>query len=374
MIDSLELINVQQFAHKKIDFSNGINVLVGETGKGKTTIIRALRWVLVNDFDSEAIRKDGSKKTQVSIVKDGAKVTRTKSDSVNRYELERNGKIEKFDSIGRKVPEPILQLFNIPILEIDKEKIILNIQTQLDSHFMLNEKGTFRNKVLNKLTGNNIVDFVIGSFNKDLLKISKENKQLEGEIGDKNVQLESLTKEKETKQRLYLDCRKREKSIQAQQDRYNSGREVLTSLGKVVIQRKEVDTLLGNLKLIPDTEINSLKVEVKEFEDVKKLLIQIKSNKNELNNIKIELEDIEVPDVKGLNNAIESYTNVQEIAQKLIIIANKTLDIGKKESGLKGEIRAKIEEYNGLVAKIPTIKCQKCGADVKEFVAKELEL
>ncbi len=374
MITSLEMINVQQFAHKKIDFSNGINVLVGETGKGKTTVIRALRWVLVNDFDSEAIRKDGSKKTQVIIVIEGAKVTRTKSDSVNRYELEVDGKkMKPFDSIGRKVPEPISQLFNIPILEVDKEKIILNIQTQFDLHFLLNEKATFRNKVLNKLTGNNIIDFVVSSFNKDLLKISKENRQLEGEIGDKNVQLESLTKEKETKQKLYLDCKKREKNIQAQQERYNRGSEVLTSLGKVVIQSKEVNTLLGNLKLIPDNDINNLKVEIEEVEDVKKLLIQIKSNRTELSNIKIELEEIEVPDVKSLTNAVETYKNVQDIAQKLTSIIDKTLTIAKKESGLKEQIRAKIEEYNGLVAKIPTIKCPKCGTDVKEFIAKELE-
>ena len=175
-IKELEVKNFQKHAKFKATFSDKVNVLHGESDAGKSCIIRALRWVLVGDIQGDVVRKEGSKKTTVTIVlDDDTKVTRIKSSTVNAYVLEKDGKETKFDSIGKNLPEPILNLFNIPIMEVDKEQVILNIQSQLDAPFLLSNSGSFRVKVLNKLTGNHILDKIIQSFNKDLLNDIKRS-------------------------------------------------------------------------------------------------------------------------------------------------------------------------------------------------------
>ena len=72
-IKKLELINVQKHSHLVINLRNGVNIFWGKTGCGKSAIIRALRWILANDFSSDEIRKDGTKRiveTSTSLITD----------------------------------------------------------------------------------------------------------------------------------------------------------------------------------------------------------------------------------------------------------------------------------------------------------------
>ena len=48
-IKNLRIINFQSHKNTTMNFSNGLNVIVGESDVGKTAIIRALKWVLFNE-------------------------------------------------------------------------------------------------------------------------------------------------------------------------------------------------------------------------------------------------------------------------------------------------------------------------------------
>ncbi|WP_035425703.1 AAA family ATPase, partial [Halalkalibacterium ligniniphilum] len=47
-INTVRLENFQSHLDTSIDFSTGLNVIVGQSDSGKTSILRAIRWVLYN--------------------------------------------------------------------------------------------------------------------------------------------------------------------------------------------------------------------------------------------------------------------------------------------------------------------------------------
>ena len=60
MITRLHIKNIGIIEEIEIDFNNGLNVLTGETGAGKTLIIRALSIISGGRFSKEMIRKGES--------------------------------------------------------------------------------------------------------------------------------------------------------------------------------------------------------------------------------------------------------------------------------------------------------------------------
>ena len=57
MISKLHIKNIGIIENLEIDFNNGLNVLTGETGAGKTLIIDSLGIICGDRFSKEMIRK-----------------------------------------------------------------------------------------------------------------------------------------------------------------------------------------------------------------------------------------------------------------------------------------------------------------------------
>ena len=177
-IHQLILKNFQKHSDLTLDFISGVNVLYGKTEAGKSCIRRAFSWLFFGIPQGNVIRKENTKKTSVKgILNNGISVERIKSASVNAYILNIPGKKEqRFDSVGRKIPEEIQLALKTSLIEIDKETINLNIADQIALPFLMDESGTFRSKLFNKITGSEITDKVLQDLNKDILKISREEK------------------------------------------------------------------------------------------------------------------------------------------------------------------------------------------------------
>ena len=48
-IKKLDLINFQSHKFTSLELADGLNVIVGPSDNGKTSILRAIRWVLFNE-------------------------------------------------------------------------------------------------------------------------------------------------------------------------------------------------------------------------------------------------------------------------------------------------------------------------------------
>jgi DNA repair protein SbcC/Rad50 len=131
MIKSVHLTNFQSHKDTHIDFSPGVNVLVGPSRNGKTCVLRALRWVVENrpagdEFRSHwAGKGTGENQTRVVVKLDSDDiVSRIKGSAFNSYILN----AEQFEGFGQDVPKPISDALNLDPI---------NFQFQFDPPFLL---------------------------------------------------------------------------------------------------------------------------------------------------------------------------------------------------------------------------------------------
>lgn len=289
-------INLKNFQiHENLSFklTRGVNVICGTSDTGKSCIIRALRWILYNDILGDCIRRmvngEFTKQTSVEITfDDGTKLQRIKSNSINAYVLKEINKEEKrFNSVGREIPQEVKELLGTTILEVDKEKIILNVQEQLTSHFLLVGEGlgSFRAKIVNKLSGDEILDNLLVEYNKDLLKISRELPQLEEDVTNKEESVKKMTEELVKIQEVYNQAETLFKSIEE-----NEGR--LTQIKGLQVKKQALLTEKQGL----EKTLKTLPIKYPDLSDLKKKiellnqLIEIQENYQSLQGEKQLLE------------------------------------------------------------------------------------
>lgn len=125
MIEYVHMINFQKHADKRVSFIDGVNYILGQNGDGKSTTLRALCWVAMNDGSSKSFRRtymeDGKLKTasetSVTVGIDGHTVKRVYSASKNEYYLDG----EKLTGFGRDVPSSVSKLFRMSSINVSKQ-------------------------------------------------------------------------------------------------------------------------------------------------------------------------------------------------------------------------------------------------------------
>ena len=94
MIEGLKISNFQSHRDSSLEFSPGVNALVGDSDCGKSAVMRALLWVITNQPQGDAHvsnwLKDKKGKVkgicQVSVLLDTGTVTRSRGKDENSYE------------------------------------------------------------------------------------------------------------------------------------------------------------------------------------------------------------------------------------------------------------------------------------------------
>jgi exonuclease SbcC len=125
MIREISLSNFQSHKDSHLEFSDGVNVILGASDSGKTAIIRALRWVATNKPSGDAFRSYWGGKTSVELFTDDAHIVRSR-DKDNEYVLGDT----HFKAFSTETPKEI-----VDALRLDS----VNMQAQLDSPFLLSE-------------------------------------------------------------------------------------------------------------------------------------------------------------------------------------------------------------------------------------------
>ncbi len=177
MIDTAEIEFFQGHKHTIIEFSPGVNVIKGRSHAGKSSIMRAIRWNILNlprgtNFVSHFKGKKDTTAVGLQFIGDEYTIRKRRGTSVNGYETS-TGDLAAMRS---DIPEEVS--------DITKMNEI-NIQTQGDPYFMLTQTPGKVAKQLNQLVGLDIIDRTLGRLNR-----------LSNEAGAKaNVLEEALEKE-----------------------------------------------------------------------------------------------------------------------------------------------------------------------------------
>jgi DNA repair ATPase RecN len=186
MIEGLELRNFQSHKNTEIVFTEGLNVIIGSSDSGKSSVLRAFGLVVKNKPSGEGmishwVKEDGKVKgeMEIGLVVDGKKVVRRRSSVKNEYELD--GEIYK--GMGSDVPRPVADLMNLDDV---------NIQEQHDSVFLLSDSAGEIAKKLNRVVNLDKMDIAISNIEKWRRRKVADKKLRQERLDGLEVQISEL--------------------------------------------------------------------------------------------------------------------------------------------------------------------------------------
>src|SRR4030065_2389545 len=184
MIKSLKIENFQSHLNSCLEFSNGINVISGQSNNGKSSILRSLSWVIFNrplglSFKSSFSAKKDTVKITINTEAD--EIVREKNDSINQYKI--NNAI--LDPVGSNCPDEIASVLNFSEL---------NIHSQFEKHFLITDSPGEIGRTINKVVKLDSIDTLISNISS---KITSTNKELEFKKQDLDKLNTSLEKFKD---------------------------------------------------------------------------------------------------------------------------------------------------------------------------------
>lgn len=175
-IQSLKIENFQSHEDSTIEFSPGMSVIIGPSDNGKSAIVRALKFLFTNSWDTSYLRA-GSEVSMVAVrTQDGAEVIRIKGEKENSVSVGES----VFDKFGIQYPAQVKEVLGCPTVRLDADnEECLNISSQFDGPFLLSETAPTKAKVLGKLVNLHYVDAALQELNSDKLHFQKNRKSLE---------------------------------------------------------------------------------------------------------------------------------------------------------------------------------------------------
>lgn len=345
MIKSLEIKNIQSHKDSRLEFSPGINALVGTSNNGKSAVLRALMWAITNRplgteilLSNWAYDKTGKQNDEMSVTvkKNDSVLIRRKIKNDNEYVL--NGK--KMEAIKTDVPESVKKFFSLSET---------NIQKQQDAPFLLSQSSGKTAEYFNRIVRLDIIDRVLTNAESTRRKMKN--------------QLESSEKE--------------EKKLEAELEKYDWLDSVENLIEKYKIIDEKYNVLLESRERLNES--------VEKFEEINKrrflAFTKQKEIINEIEKLDSKNRDL-VFEMEGLDESISDFNDISKKSgfdftkeKKLIEqIENVNLDRSEIEK-LETQIE-NFEKYSGhmnsmkkriieLKEELPEI-CPICGARMKD--------
>ena len=162
MLKKLVLRNFQKHRKLVIEFDPHVTTIVGPSDAGKSTIIRALRWVSLNKPQGTKFTTWGEESVKVTLQTNKETISRTRSPSSNKYRLE----CTVYKAFGDTVPSGVSNALRITVS---------NFQRQHDLPYWFSLSAGQVGKELNQIVNLEVID-------KTLATIAARKRKTEGEV------------------------------------------------------------------------------------------------------------------------------------------------------------------------------------------------
>ena len=162
MLKKLVLRNFQKHRKLVIEFDPHVTTIVGPSDAGKSTIIRALRWVSLNKPQGTKFTTWGEESVKVTLQTAQENISRARGPSSNTYRLES----AVFKAFGDTVPSGITTTLRITPT---------NFQRQHDLPYWFSLSAGQVGKELNQIVNLEVID-------KTLATIAARKRKTEGEV------------------------------------------------------------------------------------------------------------------------------------------------------------------------------------------------
>ena len=314
MIEKLFIKNYLIIKEAEIDFSEGLNILTGETGAGKSVIIDAMSMILGERADYSLINKDADKLTVEG-----------------HFNFKKN----------KNISDILKELTND--VNADPENIILRRE--------LYRKGTSRNFINDspvnisdmKSFGDKIIDIHSQNEHQSLL-----NRETHTEILDSFLDRNDLFLKYREEFNIFKNLIKSYEELSSKKDELVSKRSFLD------FQLKEIN----NLNLIPD-EDKIIETELNKLENIETISTALENSvkslfENDINALtEISVSLKELKKIAGFDDSIEKIS--EDLYNAYILVNESTESLRKYRSDLNFD-NAKTEQLRERLSSIERIK------------------
>lgn len=345
-LDTVIIKNFQSHKETRLDFVPGLNVIIGPSDQGKSSIIRAINWVLFNEpRGTEFIRQGASECSVTLILNNGYKITRLRSSSKNRYILTLpDGTQQIFEGFGTGVPLEVQNAHNIKkvLVDVDAPRAI-NISHQLESPFLISETGTTRAKAIGRIVGVHILDKASRETERDISRLQSSLKSLREQLDDV---IEGL-KEFEGLEELGTKIDLREKQVKKIKDlegRANKLNEYNRQFKEIILEENKVKYTINILGKLPKAESLLLQAEnlteryktlSRKWEQLKRINARISETLAIMNNL---------PDI---NKAGRTAEKLAALYQRLKILKERDDALNRVQSNIQS-LQSTVRRYSKI--------------------------
>jgi len=370
MIERLVLKNFQKHEMLDLTFSNDINVITGLTAAGKSGIYRGMEWILnMSNISQKDFRREGTKETSGKIwLNNGFQIERIRTNSINRYILSKEGCDDKvFDSFGQNMPEEIADVLGFSSIDIDNEHVNLNFANQDQLNFLIDStySDTFKAKLFNKLTGNEVLDKVFKKLNSEHLQYKRDSKTLEQLIKKQEVDLSEYTLTHKTLKNKLCMVNEQYNKVKEDVEIYNHLKELCDKLKTNKENEEFIIFQKSKIKTISEDKLKDLKNEAE-------LLIKLQVVSDKLQNVNdtikangITLKSLKQSDV-DFSELIKQNETLQKLTQLQDLNASN-LEKDQQNAVTIKEAKNKLQEVTEKLEKIwkECKTCPLCGMEKK---------
>ena len=349
MIESLTLHNFQSHENTTVEFSSGINVIKGDNDKGKSSITRALYWLLNNKPSGDEFINWNASQCSVRAIINGVEIKRVKKSNENKYVIDGEG----FKAVRSYVPDELNNII---------KTTPTNFQMEDDPFFLLSSNPSDVARKLNDVVGLNKIDDSIQYPNKIVRQMNSSINHIQNDIQEKKRQLDRIKHVDEIEkknQRLNKLLQKREE-ISKQIEEIESMVEDLEEQSEVLEQQTVINKL--------SKRIESLRKKQKKLDDLKEKSSDIRHSIKVIKSCENKTSRLHpiknLPDkITELQNLYDQYSKLKDNhsgIRKTIKLINQN---GDRTEAIKSEFQELNKKFNEEKKRIGA--CPTCGSTFK---------
>lgn len=320
MFKKLLIRNFQSHKNTDVEFDPGVNVIAGASDSGKSSMFRSLIWVINNRPLGDSVRnwkckKDDEVYVEIELGNEPVSIAKNRIGKTSSYVLRDDVEAISYEAFKQDVPDEIRSALNMSEI---------NIQSQHDSYFLLNDSPGEVARKLNELTGLDVIDRLFKFINGKILSTKRLLDDASSNIITTTNDIEGLS---------------------------------------------YIDTLEGELEAL-EVLINDYNKKVKEQDDVHSLIISLEDIDEKIKDYEdwLTIEN----EYEALNQKVKDYvnkkTNYHLILSIVANIENIENQITSKEK-IANESKSKYEKLlktHGL--------CPLCGSKISDKMLKGILL
>lgn len=372
IIKKVQLENYRSHSNTTVEFTKGVNLILGKNGRGKTSILEAISTVMFNTKDRTG------KETGKSYIKFGEKSSKVDIDFIANDGREYNLKTEFFKTKPKKqtlkdmtgseydgdIQEKLEDLCGIKKgFEETYENIVIAKQNEFINIFKAKPKD--REEIFNKIFNTQIYKEMYDSFLKEAVdKYKSEKENLDSKIN----YLKENMEDKEQITNFLKEEKELEKNLQ---DNFKNINVVSKNLENEIKEYETTEIELNNLiKNIKDEEnkikkyLNILKENIIEAKQAKKAKIIVKETEKpylEYLNIENRLKDLR----ENLDNLLEEQKLNIQYQNNIKILKLNNENLKTDIINLEENISKNSDKKENLESEISNLKIKEENLDLK---------